>query len=191
MQLKLYTPLLLLLFFACKDEPLPDPCNDTGYTLTENGCECLPPAHSAYGTCRELQENEWYGVTTGCPCEDTLFLKLNGLVEGNSSYMDILINEDVNVDHIIPREEAWRITASPYVTEFFPSSAGDSLGKGSFTAGFLACPLEYPGVSGEWQYTTISGRFTPDRSEFNGHIYYHPGSTYDRLIDSCAIQLTR
>ena len=181
--------LLLLPFFflfACQDDGLPNPCGEYGYELTENGCECPEGKFSAYGTCRELKENEWYGITSGCPCEDTLFVRLGDVDNGN---IEVIINEDIQLDQLPDGVDPWRLQAFPAGNQYFPSPSGDSLGRGGFLSGFLSCPLEFD-VPVQ-QYTTLRGRFTPDRSNFNGHLYYHWGNRSDQIIDSCAFTLTR
>lgn len=47
-----------------------------GYFCIDHECQCPPDRYEAYGVCRELEENEFYGVSSDCPCQDTFFFKI-------------------------------------------------------------------------------------------------------------------
>ena len=72
-------------------------CKGKDPILCENGYEnqneiCVCPSgkfqtpkgnYGDYDSCRVLKPNEYYTITSGCPCEDTVFFKISQLPDGS------------------------------------------------------------------------------------------------------------
>ena len=184
MKIALYICLSVgLLLSACKKEPLPDPCNETGYTLTENGCECLPPAHSAYGTCRETQKMEWYGVSADCPCVDTLFLKL--VENTNDGYANFQLNDQINLTAMSFSQRKRIKSMIPW--RYLEFQEGDSLGGDSFGYSRPNCITGKGLLDDDVEIMNLYGRFSPDMDTLYGVFKYHEEFHPRRVVDSCQV----
>ena len=87
--------LFALLFLGCPaDDDLPIiPCDNEGYERIDGDCICPEGSFSAYGRCRELKDTEFYGISSECPCVDTLFLWLKKI--NDDGQLEFRFNDDV------------------------------------------------------------------------------------------------
>jgi|GEM_PF-3204974 len=184
--------LAIVLFISscdkCKDEMVMDPCSNEGYELIDGSCQCPEDLFSAYGACRELREEEWYGITTGCPCEDTLFLRIGAVnTDGDAR---VFINEnvfDISPD-ISPSvlAEYGRLSGTSYV-DYFVLSEGDSINSGSLPF----APECHVGSNAAIDNPFIVGRFSIDRDTLFSKLIYSDGTNQTNVLDSCEVIFTR
>ena len=165
---------------------------DPGTELIDGVCSCPEDKFSAYGTCRALKEKEWYGISVGCPCEDTLFLWLSEEnVDGVENRVRFTINSDIfdpgNLDVEYGFTKARLSGGGRY--SYFPSLEGDSIAPVSLLSYLVKC--EVPGSGPEFDEVTLYGRFSPDMDTLFGKFIYRDG--LDRLIvlDSCDVVFVR
>jgi hypothetical protein len=180
------------------EEPKGNPCQvvhengyvfDTGNELVDGVCSCPADKFSAYGTCRELKVNEWYGISTDCPCADTLFLWLKKFEGSNKS--EFLINEDVfdpaNLD-LEYASTAARLRGSAQF-DYFSNTEGDSIAPADLASYISKC--EIPGTGPEFDEVTIFGRLTPDNDTLFAKFIYRDGGNRLIVLDSCNVIFTK
>lgn len=185
----------------CKEETGPNvnPCDvvrgegyvfETGYEFVDGSCICPEGNYTAYGRCRALKENEWYGITDGCPCVDTLFLWLEKFEDDSIALFKT--NDDVfdgfNTDPEYSLNDARTRRHGKY--RYFTRLEGDSIAYvDSFYSDLIPCQLD-SGPENEWVYMT--GKFTPDRDTLFARFYYRDGATnFLIFLDSCDVLFTR
>lgn len=57
---------------SCNKNKCPD-----GYFCQEDKCICPEGSFETYGVCRQLEDNEFYGVTDEhCPCQDSIIMRV-------------------------------------------------------------------------------------------------------------------
>lgn len=185
---------VLTIVSACKpdDEGVPvtpNPCGDRGYELINEVCTCPEGSFSAYGRCRELREDEWYAVTSECPCVDTLFLTRKGYE--NDGKRRFSLNEDVFP--LNPPELALEYTSlrsrltSNFSTIYFEIPEGDSISGG--TGLYMpSCDLNEDGPPFEFPW--ITGKFTPNEDTLRITFRYVTLGT-NIPLDSCEVLFTR
>ena len=184
---------------SCKDDigPKVNPCQvvhdngavfDTGYEFIDGSCVCPEGKYSAYGTCRELKENEWYGVSDGCPCVDTLFLWLKDF-EG-SAKAEFVMNEDIFDSFNLEPEYASRAAriGRSALFDYFTSSDGDSIAPAHLT-NIMKC--EIAGTGPEFDEVTLFGKFSPDNDTLFAKFIYRDGAHRLIVLDSCSVLFTR
>lgn len=60
------------ILLSCNKNKCPD-----GYECQDDKCICPEGSFETYGVCRQLEANEFYGVTDeNCPCQDSIILRV-------------------------------------------------------------------------------------------------------------------
>jgi len=189
-----------LFYFSCygdDDGPKENPCQvvhdngavfETGYELIDGNCACPDGKYSAYGTCRELKESEWFGVSTGCPCVDTLFLWLKDF--NNEGQAEFTLNSDIfdsfnsDPDYELQKNR----TSGTFLLDYFTLSDGDSIASPNWV-GPIRCQID--GTGPEFDETTIFGKFSPDNDTLFAKFIYRDGFDRSMVLDSCNVVFTR
>lgn len=185
---------------SCNDDegPKVNPCQvvhdngfvfDTGYEFVDGFCLCPEGKFSAYGTCRELKVNEWYGVSDGCPCVDTLFLWLKKF-EG-SNKVQFRMNEDIFDPNNFEPEYALRAARilGGATLDYFASPEGDSIATHGLADDIIKC--EIAGTGPEFDEVTIFGKFSQDNDTLFAKFIYRDGANRLIVLDSCNVIFTR
>lgn len=128
--------LLIFNILSCCDDDSPTINCNNGYEVNNGSCKCPEGKFSAYGFCRELANDEWYGVLSGCSCPDTLFFKINKIV-GNTA--NISLNDGVIVDFPNPGSGL----NAGFDMQYYQFSNGDSLAPIGLPYGSLICNADH------------------------------------------------
>lgn len=202
--MKFFQSLVILtaacLFACCDDDegPKETPCQvvhengfvfDTGYELVDGVCSCPESKYEAYGRCRELKVNEWYGVSAECPCVDTLLLWLKEFEGSNKAVFRI--NDDVyDPANLEPEYASNAARLSGGATfDFFASPGGDSIAPADLASYISKC--EILGTGPEFDEVTIFGKFSPDNDTIFAKFIYRDGANRLIVLDSCNVIFTR
>lgn len=114
---------VLLSFTACVDDEMTsEPLICENGFIEENGeCVCPEGNVTAYNNCLELREDQYYGITTSCPCVDTLIVSIESI--GSNPVRQVKINEDIpfTTDH------SERIVRNDFFMALFEGETGDSV----------------------------------------------------------------
>jgi hypothetical protein len=148
---------------ACKDK---DPICYQGNELIDGKCQCPPGKRVINRVCRALYENEYYGYTANCSCNDTIYFYIHSIdTATNGSKIAIVEYLTNNGDYI------------GYPFEYFEKVDGDSLvGTG-------------PGCAGEsWQ---IACKLLPGDSMRMDAKYRHWTSLASFYWTSCTVYLRK
>ena len=114
------------LFFlaSCKPKQVETvECNncENGYEQVMGECKCPDNKFEVYGFCRELREDEWYGTTDDCICQDTFFLRIEKIENGRA---EIVLNQGVFRTY---PESGWIYTNYHFEMDYFSLMDGDSI----------------------------------------------------------------
>ena len=174
--------IVICLFTNCKDddEGIGYTC-ENGYEWIDGGCQCPEGMYSAYGVCRELRENEWYGIMDECYCPDTVFIYLRKIEDG-IAWLDL--NE--NIDLSFPERIRYPTTVR---LKHFELSTGDSLAPMNFPYGDLVCD-----VDGDIAYdyeASLYGKFTPDKSSLTLMLQWRDRDNVLIPFDTCYATFNR
>ena len=153
-----------------------------GYEEVDGVCACPEDKFSAYGFCRELGDDEWYSVLSGCICQDTLFFKI---VEIEGGIAKIQLNDKIYVE--IPNPGWW--LSSGFDMNYYQLPDGDSLAPKALPYGDLICNADLIGAAEYWG--VLYGKFTPSKDTLNMKIVYRDFQFPDIIVDSCFVTFTR
>lgn len=188
-----------LFYFSCcgdDDGPKENPCRvihdngavfETGYEFIDGNCVCPNGKYSAYGRCRELKESEWFGVSTGCPCTDTLFICFKGF--NNDGKAEFSFNGDVfdtfnlEDEYLLQRSR----THTGFIANYFTLSEGDSIAPTSWT-GSIRCQVN---ADQTYDETTVFGKFSPNGDTLFAKFVYRDGIDKSIVLDSCSVVFIR
>lgn len=196
MKTQIFTLLITVLTIvaACKpdDEGVPivlNLCGERGYELVDGVCTCPEGSFSAYGRCRELRENEWYAITSECPCVDTLFLIRKGF--DNDGKRRFSLNEDVfplNPPELALEYTSLRARLSGNFSLFyFELTDGDSISGGG---GLYMPSCDLNEDEPPFEFPWLTGKFTPNEDTLRVKFRYVTLGT-NIPLDSCEVIFTR
>ncbi|MBI1226595.1 MAG: hypothetical protein GC192_15285 [Bacteroidetes bacterium] len=161
---------------CCDDESKGTIC-EKGFEEINGKCECPEGSFRAYGFCRELADNEWYAVTSGCPCQDTVFFKITG-VQGDTA--GIRLNDDIIID---PPNPGWSVRSS-FAVRYFSLVNGDSIAPLSLPYGH---PCNADNFGAAEFYELFYGKFSPSGDTLNMKIIFRDFQTPSIVKDSCFV----
>ena len=175
---------LSILIISCKDDDNNGPgltCVN-GFEAIDGSCQCPDGMLQAYGTCRELSEDEWYGVMTGCQCEDTLFLKISNIEDGMAK---MKINDNLNIKIGQPNPPP----RSSGEIKYFELADGDSIAPRNLPYGMIFCDIngdiavDYEGA--------FYGKISPSRDKIDMLIEWRVRQTTRVVFDTCYVTFRR
>jgi hypothetical protein len=137
---------------GCKDNPC-DSENYLGYEMIDGVCQCPEGKFQVNGYCKALEENEYWGLTTGCDCRDSVFFK--------AEYGVIDVNGDTIV-RLLQRVDSYLV--NKLVFDLIETPDGDSL-RGRFEIGSRCEILSLPTRS------TMNAKFSKDKSTLKVYTY--------------------
>ena len=182
-----------LFFLACDDdEALPQPVNcNTGFVINaDNECECPDERVALYDNCVETNENDYYGVTEGCPCVDTLLLSLTPLDENDPNFNLFYLRTNQNLSFgELSDEERSRLTGEVIVftTDYLEV---DSIYGQDFPE-FGTCDV----TAGDDTVETIrfNGLLSEDGENLSMTFFYLTNADPDEVMDapSCTVDFSR
>jgi hypothetical protein len=94
------------IILSCNKHKCPD-----GYECQDDKCVCPEGSFETYGICRQLEANEFYGVTDKhCPCQDSIILrvtlwnddKFNFDIQRGTSWGRGIVPREIRNDTIFP-----------------------------------------------------------------------------------------
>ncbi len=176
---KLFSLFSLCFFLGscCDDDSKEIICTE-GFEEVNGNCECPQGKFRAYGFCRELQANEWYGVTESCPCSDTIFFRITG-ISGDSA--SIRLNEGLIID---PPNPGWTLVNNNFMVRYIALPDGDSIAPSSLPYG-LPCNADNIGTA-EF-YELFYGKFSPSGDTLNMKIVFRDFQFPSIIKDSCFV----
>lgn len=174
-------PLTLLLTYCfilncngCKDDPC-DSENYLGYEMIDGVCQCPEGKFSIHGYCKALEENEYWGLTTGCDCRDSVFFKAEyGVV-------------DIKGDTIVRLlQRVSKTVVNKLEFDLIETPDGDSL-RGRFEI-WSNCQIK--GIPTASQ---MNAKFSKDKSRLRVHLYNYTLNPVDGKFfqDTCIYQCRR
>lgn len=175
---KLFSLFSLCYFLGscCDDDSKKVFCRE-GFEEVNGNCECPQGKFRAYGFCRELQGNEWYGITDGCPCMDTIFFKITD-IQGSTAYVQL--NDDFIID---PPNPGWSVKGG-FEVKYIESPNGDSIAPSSLPYG-QPCNADNFGAA-EF-YELFYGKFSPSGDTLNMKIVFRDFQFPGIIKDSCYV----
>ena len=134
-------------------------------------CVCPTPLFGGHGMCRELQENEYYGITQ-CNQQDTLFIRFEDY-SANAYKMFIDLNSNLRSFPIT------FIEFPTYDSLYFPDEAlgATIIGDRKYPDSDVCCMVAH-----------LYGRLTPDM--FKGRIDWK-NNISGEVIESCPFEMVR
>ena len=165
---------LSFICFSCKREKCPP-----HYVSSGDGCICPPGKYEGKGMCRDLKPNEYYGIMSGCPCNDTLFFEVLGI---DGRWLQYRI------------DLGWGYTESAFALIPFPD--GDSLHveRASDLRPCAVFDSTYLGGVKRFTFPTLTGKFIENNSKIRMTARYYPvggdGDPY-RVLAQCTFILHR
>jgi len=194
--MKYFTFLLLscLLLSSCEDE-IPELIVDcqNGFIEEDNACICPEGNVTAYDNCVELNENQYYGITDGCPCNDTLIWTLyeenneNGLITRETR-----INENLSLIALGSIEPS-RLKPI-HLLYVVPTSVGDSLFLAAgpdIQNGFLMrCDASQPDDDFN-ESVLFNGLLSPDEKTISATFTYMDNSEPSNVVGTCTVNFEK
>lgn len=185
---KITTSLLLIsvLIFSCKDDDSgPSLMCENGFEPIDGSCQCPEGMVQAYGTCRTLVEDEWYGISTDCQCEDTLFLRITNIdIEEGEARLKF----NGNIVHK-PGDPLASYPSSSGQVKYFELMNGDSIAPRGLPYGMLTCDanedvsIDYLGA--------LYGKISPSRDKIDMMIEWRVRQTPTVVVDTCYVTFRR
>ena len=160
-----------------------------GFVANGEGCECPEGNVTAYDICVELNENQYYGITDGCPCIDTLIWTL--YEEDEFGVREARINENLPISTTYPLE-ANRLRQN-LLLSIVETSVGDSLyilGDGVEENGLLmSCNALTDDDLNEGVY--FNGLLSPDEKTISATLTYRDNEDPTLVIGTCTVDFVR
>ncbi len=183
--------LTAVILFACPaDDDIPSvPCENKGYERIDGDCICPEGNFSAYNHCRTLRVGEYFGVSSECPCVDSLFLWLEGINdEGEYEFKfndNVFDSRNFDTDYLIVKSR----TKSSFVADLIFMPGGDSIAS---QPGSNSIRCNIPGSQGEiMDKTVFYGRFSPTGDTIFAKFVYLDGINPTITLDSCNVLFRR
>ena len=105
----------------CKDDPPPTLTCEDGFEPINGTCGCPDGKYTVFDSCRGLRKNEFYGIRTDCPCEDTLLIQVRDIDAVNKKALMVL-----SAGMVYPIVAYFPSEVSRYVG-YLPMPDGDSI----------------------------------------------------------------
>lgn len=165
---------LSFIYFSCKREKCPP-----HYVSSGDGCVCPPGKYEGKGMCRDLKPNEYYGIMSDCPCNDTLFFEV---LDRDDDFLRYRI--DLGWGYI---EGMLRI---------IPESDGDSLHVdiGRTLRPCTVFDSNYYGGVKRFAFPTLTGKFIENNTKIRMTARYYPmggDGNPNRVLAQCTFILHR
>lgn len=177
---------LSILIISCKDDDNNGPgltCVN-GFEAIDGSCQCPDGMLQAYGTCRELSEDEWYGVMTGCQCDDTLFVKIRNIEDGEAQ---MKFNDDLIF--LISQPPRPPFAGRGGVVKYFELVDGDSIAPRGLPSGILSCDVDGD-IAADYQ-GAFYGKISPSRDKIDMLIEWRLAKTPTVVFDTCYVTFRR
>lgn len=193
--MKFYSVLLLLLsitviMYSCNDDDIATPilC-ENGFVSNGEGCECPEGNVTAYDICVELNENQYYGITDGCPCIDTLIWTLYDT--DDAGIREARINENLPIGTTNP--SAANRLRQDFLLHIVQTPAGDSLyvlNDGIQESGLIvSCNALTDDDLNEGVY--FNGLLSSDEKTISATLTYRDNEDPTLVIGTCTVDFVK
>lgn len=171
-----------LLLYSCKDDDNTPSLNcQNGFEEIDGSCQCPEGMFEAYGNCRTLTEDEWYGVMKGCKCEDTMFVKISNIENGEAR-----IEFNGNIDR---QANGQLLPGGSGPVKYFELEDGDSIAPRGLPYGTLTCDVD-GNISADFE-GALYGKISPSRDKIDMLIEWRVRQTPTVIADSCYVTFRR